>query len=79
MSTTPNGTIVVYRLVGDMPGICWRIAVNKKNKFAYLENCSKRNFGRKVKTLYFAVEMWLSTYLFYRVRGRVIQVYYARA
>lgn len=51
-----SGPIVVYRLVGEMFGICCNAAVNKKNKLAYLENCSKRNLGRKVAMLYFAVE-----------------------
>jgi hypothetical protein len=39
-STTAKGAIVVYRFVGETPGICWIHAVNKKNKLAYFENCS---------------------------------------
>ncbi len=40
-SNTPaRGTIVVYGLVGDTPGICWMQAVKRKNRLAYLENCS---------------------------------------
>lgn len=36
------------------------IAVNRKKMLAYLENCSRRNFGRKVIKLYFAVDTELS-------------------
>ena len=39
-NTTRSGAMVVYLFVGETPGICWMQAVNKKNKFAYLENCS---------------------------------------
>ena len=72
INTTANGAIVVYLLVGETPGICCMQAVNKKNKLAYLENCSvcvsaqvtdiininvpKRNFGRNVARLYLLVE-----------------------
>ena len=38
--TIPSGTMVVYREVGEIPGICCRMAVNKKKRLAYLENCS---------------------------------------
>lgn len=39
-NTTAKGSIVVYRFVGETPGICWIHAVNRKNKLAYFENCS---------------------------------------
>ena len=68
-NTMQSGTMVVYLDVGEMPGICCKMAVNKKNKLAYLENCSLRNLGRKVTMLYLAVETWLSTYLFCEFAG----------
>ena len=39
------------------------MAVNKKKRLAYFENCSNKNLGINVKMLYFAVETWLLTYL----------------
>lgn len=39
--TITRGAMVVHRFVGDTPGICCMHAVNKKNKLAYLENCSR--------------------------------------
>src|SRR5277367_5819434 len=68
-----RGPIVVYRFVGETFGICWRAAVNKKNKLAYLENCSNKNFGRKVTMLYFAVDTWLLTYLFALFAGGLLR------
>ncbi len=56
-----RGPMVVYRLVGERLGICCRAAVNKKKMLANFENCSNRNLGRKVATLYLAVDTWLST------------------
>ena len=71
-NTMNRGTMVVYRDVGEIPGICCRMAVNKKNKLAYLENCSYKNLGKNVTTLYFVVEMWLSTYLFAALAGGLL-------
>ena len=34
--------MVVHLLVGETPGICWMHAVKRKNRLAYLENCSER-------------------------------------
>ena len=48
--------MVVYLLVGLMLGICCIMAVNKKNKLAYLLNCSYKNFGTNVAILYLVVE-----------------------
>src|SRR3954468_23396106 len=73
MSTTMSGPMVVYLFVGDRPGICCRPAVNKKNMLANFENCSKRNLGRKVATLYLAVETWLSTYLLTAFAGGLLR------
>lgn len=39
-NTTASGAMVVYRLVGETPGICCIHAVNKKKRLAYFENCS---------------------------------------
>ena len=39
-NTAANGAIVVYLFVGDTSGICWMQAVKRKNRLAYLENCS---------------------------------------
>ena len=38
--TSVRGAMVVYGLVGETLGICWMHAVNKKNRLAYLLNCS---------------------------------------
>lgn len=38
--TTMRGTMVVYWFVGETFGICWMQAVKRKNRLAYLENCS---------------------------------------
>lgn len=57
-----KGTSVVYRPVGDTSGICCIKAMNKKKMLAQRRNCSKRNMGMKLKTLYFPVEMRLLQY-----------------
>src|ERR1700760_2583578 len=72
-NTTAKGAMVVYLFVGLMLGICWSIAVNKKNKFAYLLNCSNRNLGTKVAALYFVVLTWLSTYLLTAFAGGLLR------
>ena len=50
---------MTYLPVGDMPGICCKRPIVRKNMFAYLRNCSYKNFGRKVMKVYFPVEMEL--------------------
>ena len=57
--TIPKGTNVVQRFVGDTPGICWIHPINRKNTFAYLENCSSKNTGTNVTRLYLFVMTWL--------------------
>ena len=54
-STIASGTSVVHRFVGDTPGICWIHPMNRKNKFAYFENCSTKNTGTNVTRLYLFV------------------------
>lgn len=50
-----RGTAVVYRPVGDTPGICCRTAMQRKKIFEYFRNCSKRNFGRNDRIEYLLV------------------------
>lgn len=38
--------MVVHLLVGETPGICWMQAVKRKNRLAYLENCSESKPAR---------------------------------
>lgn len=46
--TRPRGTMVVHLFVGETPGTCWIRAVNRKNKLAYLENCSEKEMSLKI-------------------------------
>jgi hypothetical protein len=59
-----SGRIVVYFPVGDTFGICWMIALNRKNRYEYCLNCSNRNRGTNEIMLYLAVVIRFDANLF---------------
>ena len=69
--TIARGPAVDNLLVGLTFGICCMQAINKKKTFANFENCSKRNFGKKVRNEYFDVEIVLLGY-FCCVRSLIV-------